>query len=118
MDRSCTDGICENFILTHKARSYHPIRIVRLIGDGKKVSENFLFGHGCTLPDLGKGWLGSAVVNYIFESQTTFLRVGFQGTEGNTVGTECYKCDTTKGPLEAIFDKIKKTCIKVNYLIF
>gem|GEM_PF-4759091 len=29
--------------------------------------------------------LGGTVVNLLVESQTAFLRVGFQGTEGNTV---------------------------------
>ena len=31
-------------------------------------------------------WLSGTVVNFIVESQTMFLRVGFQGQEGSTVG--------------------------------
>ncbi len=47
-------------------------------------------------------WLGSSVVNFTFESLTTFLRVGFQGTEGSTAGAEWYKCDSTRRLLQAI----------------
>lgn len=69
-----------------------------------RTSSNFMACH----EERSDEWLGSSVHDFFHESQTRFLRVGHRGTEGSTIGAECYKCDTGTGLVSAKFDELQK----------